>query len=505
MIRALSLSLLHFVWLGTLLGALAALTLRLLAPNDTRMKYGVACAFLVLMVAAPLLTFAMLAPMGHDAAPIIGQPLRFAKGMSNPAMQGPAGEAWVLPVLLAWLGGVIVFGLRAAGGLSLVMSRLSIKTPAPERVRAAAQRIAHEIGLRKLVPVFTSARVSVPIVFGALKPMIVLPCSALTGLSQAQLESILAHELAHIVRHDFLVNCFQSAVEVALFYHPAVWWLSRRIRQERELCCDEMAAATCGDRVLYSRALIALEEGRQELVPAANGGNLRRRIEHLLRQPVDHVPESRAAAGLLAILTCGAVVMLSTLPGMLAQSTQRGNADQQERERRVRYANERYSDTRPGSETPRGRIYLEKGPPDEIESHPRDHREVWRYQNGDTYEFGGPEYELKAEDSPASHFPSTGERRLRIVGTVQKTKLISAPQPQYPATARLAQQEGVVTLAVLINKDGNVQDVAVMSGAPLLAEAAANAVRQWTYRTTLLNGNPVEVVTTVDVPFRLAE
>ena len=148
---------------------------------------------------------------------------------------------------------------------------------------------------------------------------------------------------------------------------------------------------------------------------------------------------------------------------------------------------------------------MEKGPPYEIESHPRDHREVWRYQNGDIYEFGGPEYDLKAEDSPASHFPSTGEKRLRIAGTVQKTKLISAPQPQYPATARLAQQEGVVTLAVLINKDGNVQDVAVMSGVPLLAEAAANAVRQWIYRTTLLNGNPVEVVTTVDVPFRLAE
>ena len=83
------------------------------------------------------------------------------------------------------------------------------------------------------------------------------------------------------------------------------------------MCCDEMAAAVCGDRVLYSRALVALEEGRQEFVPAANGGNLGRRIEHLLRQPVDHVPESRAAAGLMAILTCGAVVILSAAPGML--------------------------------------------------------------------------------------------------------------------------------------------------------------------------------------------
>ena len=130
-------------------------------------------------------------------------------------------------MLIVWAAGVIVFGLRAAGGLSLVMSRVSVKTPARTCHNGCPADCAN-FGISKLVPVFTSARINVPIVFGALRPIIVLPCSALTGLSQSQLEAILAHELAHIVRHDFLINCFQTAVEVVLFYHPAVWWLSGR-------------------------------------------------------------------------------------------------------------------------------------------------------------------------------------------------------------------------------------------------------------------------------------
>ena len=498
MIPALSMSLLHFVWQGALVGVFAGLALRLAARSSVRMRYGIACLFLALMLAAPLLTFAVLAPMGPDAAPVPGQALRSGKGFTDSQMQGAVGDAWFTPVLFAWLSGVVVFGLRAVGGLSLVVSRLSRKTPAPDRVRAAVQRIAGDLGFTKLVPVFTSARVGVPIVFGVLRPIIVLPCSALTGLSPMQLEAILAHELAHIARHDFLVNCFQSLVEVALFYHPAVWWLSGRIRQEREMCCDEMAAAVCGDRVLYSRALVALEEGLQEFVPAANGGNLGRRIEHLLRQPADHVPESRAAAGLMAILTCGAVVILSLAPGMFAQSAK---GDQKEHDRRVSYANERFS----GSETARGRMYVEKGPPDEIESHPSEQRESWLYRNEGIYEFGGPQYDLKVSGGGAFNFPATGEQRLRVGRLVQEAKLTYSPRPEYPATARSTRTEGVVTLAVLIGKNGNVQDIAVVNGNPLLAEAAANAVRQWSYRTTLLNGVPVEVVTSVEVPFRLIE
>ena len=98
-----------------------------------------------------------------------------------------------------------------------------------------------------------------PTVIGWLKPVVLLPASALAGLTPRQLEAILAHELAHIRRHDYLVNLLQTLVETLLFYHPAVWWLSRRIRVERENCCDDLAVSLCGDPVAYAAALADLE------------------------------------------------------------------------------------------------------------------------------------------------------------------------------------------------------------------------------------------------------
>src|SRR4029078_2673053 len=107
--------------------------------------------------------------------------------------------------------------------------------------------------------------------------MIVVPVSALAGLSPQYVEALLAHELAHVRRSDYLVNVIQSVIETLVFYHPAVWWLSRQIRIEREMCCDDLAAATCDDRVTYAHALASLEELRSStpaLAIAADGGEL---------------------------------------------------------------------------------------------------------------------------------------------------------------------------------------------------------------------------------------
>jgi beta-lactamase regulating signal transducer with metallopeptidase domain len=78
--------------------------------------------------------------------------------------------------------------------------------------------------------------------------MILLPASAISGLSTSQIELILAHELAHVRRHDWLVNFAQIVIEALLFYHPAMWWVSNQIRKERENCCDDMAVAISDDR-----------------------------------------------------------------------------------------------------------------------------------------------------------------------------------------------------------------------------------------------------------------
>jgi beta-lactamase regulating signal transducer with metallopeptidase domain len=143
------------------------------------------------------------------------------------------------------------------------------------------------------VRLLESVNIEVPTVVGLWRPLILVPTSTLAGLSVSQLEAVLAHELAHIRRHDYLVNLLQALVETALFYHPAVWWLSSRIREEREHCADDVAVESCGDALLYSRALATLEQLRARIpVPAvaANGGALLQRIQRLLAAPQDRAP-----------------------------------------------------------------------------------------------------------------------------------------------------------------------------------------------------------------------
>ena len=121
------------------------------------------------------------------------------------------------------------------------------------------------------------------------KPAVLLPVSAMSGLSPDQIESILAHELAHIQRQDYLVNILQTLVEILGFYHPAVWWVSRQIRIEREHCCDDLAVAVCGNSVAYARALTQLETIRSRsgiLAMAATGGGLTSRIKRLVQPPI---------------------------------------------------------------------------------------------------------------------------------------------------------------------------------------------------------------------------
>jgi hypothetical protein len=155
----------------------------------------------------------------------------------------------------------------------------------PAALRKTVENIAEGLSVRRRVRLLLSSRLDTPVVAGWLRPAILLPAAALTGLTPEQLRAVLAHELAHIRRHDFLVNLLQGAVESLLFYHPAVWWLSARIRAEREHCCDDLAIEVCGDRLLYARALVELEQSRHSapaVAVAATGGELARRIRRVL-------------------------------------------------------------------------------------------------------------------------------------------------------------------------------------------------------------------------------
>jgi len=168
------------------------------------------------------------------------------------------------------------------------------------------------LGVTKPVRMLSTSAIDVPTVIGWWRPAVLVPVSACLQLSPAQLEAVLAHELAHIRRHDYLVNALQNVVETVLFYHPAVWWLSGRIREEREQCCDDLAVSVCEDRVMYARALVLLEESRQQSPAfglAATGGSLLTRVHRLLGTPR---PRPRAP---LALVLCTLSLVVSAIVG----------------------------------------------------------------------------------------------------------------------------------------------------------------------------------------------
>ncbi|MBC7819140.1 MAG: PQQ-binding-like beta-propeller repeat protein [Planctomycetaceae bacterium] len=209
-----------------------------------------------------------------------------------------------------WLAGVVLLSVRPLIGWHSArrLQRVGL-SEVSDSLKEMLSRLAGRLGLRRAVRLFQSSLVQIPCVVGALKPVILLPASAIVGLSPEQLEALLAHELAHIRRHDFAMNVVQTLVETLLFYHPAIWWLSRQVRQEREHCCDDLAISVCGDVAGYARMLVTVE-GLRGRVPqtsvAASGGSLVERIRRLLPSPHEQ-PRSPWLAGIIVL---GSLVVL---------------------------------------------------------------------------------------------------------------------------------------------------------------------------------------------------
>jgi beta-lactamase regulating signal transducer with metallopeptidase domain len=320
--QAVAWTLVHFLWQGAIVAALAwAVTraLRLAAP--ARYLVGVSC--LVLMLAGPIATFVVLVdragvgpePAGAaaSAAAVPSPPL--AAALSARAVSAGAGSVPVLSlVVAAWLCGVAVLSIRLAGGW-IVARRLAVRgvRPVVDDISALAERLARRLDLARAVRVVESSAVSVPLVVGWLKPLVLLPSAALAGLTPMQVEALLAHEFAHVRRHDFLVNILQSVVETLLFYHPAVWWLSRQVRSDREYCCDDLAVTIC-DRVVYVSALTDLAAmATPRLALAATDGSLLARVRRLLSDQEKGHPMTGSTAALIVVSLIAAGIVPAAL------------------------------------------------------------------------------------------------------------------------------------------------------------------------------------------------
>ena len=179
-------------------------------------------------------------------------------------------------------------------------------SPVSNQLEAILHRLCDQLGVRVHVQLLESPMAQTPVVFGWLKPVILAPIGLLTSLSNAQVEALLAHELAHIRRHDYFINLLQTAAETILFYHPAIWWLSKRIRLEREHCCDDTAVSICRDHVTYASVLAKVEESRSAVPIGVAAGEkpLLSRIRRVLG--VNH-----ASRGKQPMLSAGLAVLLA--------------------------------------------------------------------------------------------------------------------------------------------------------------------------------------------------
>lgn len=294
--RALGWALLHFLWQGTALAAIAGASLALCRRASTR--YAIAISGLVLMLAAPGFTLLLYHTSSSSSTAINPVPFPSAAMLQKVAhaaisprttatsSQPSAAAIDALPWLAeAWLAGVAIFSLRIAGGFLLVEKmRRTQSIPVGARLRETCLALQRRLGLTRMIQYCECAWLEAPAVIGWFRPIVLLPITALTGLSEQQLQVVIAHELAHIKRLDPFVNVFQIAAETLLFYHPAVWWISKRIRAERENCCDDAAISLCGNAVEYARALTLMEEWRRApaLAMAVNRGPVGNRIARLL-------------------------------------------------------------------------------------------------------------------------------------------------------------------------------------------------------------------------------
>ena len=316
---ALGWTLAHSLWQGAL--AALALAAALGVLRSSRARYAAGCLAMLALLGGLCVTFQHVlaeqrmqggfsparwmqaAPPGlGDGAIVANLPARLRVADYLP---------WLAPF---WIAGVLFFQLR---GVASWMAARRLRSrgvcAATEFWQGRIDRLTARARVSRPVTLLESCLAEVPVIIGYVRPVILMPVGLLTGLPAAQVESILLHELAHIRRHDYLVNLVQIVVEGLVFYHPAVWWISGAIRAERENCCDDVVVATQGDAFAYAAALAALEENRgavRQAVLAATGGSLVKRVRRLLVQP------EGPRAALTPVLS--AVVLTVTVAAVLA-------------------------------------------------------------------------------------------------------------------------------------------------------------------------------------------
>ena len=296
-IPALAVALAHFVWQGALLGLLTLALVRALPRARPQTRYAMYCIALLACAGLPVLNFAaVLVELGTAAIPQVDHTRRASSSatMASTALTwtGPLADSLCRTIVAIWAVGASILLMRLALGLGWIRRLRQTPQSTQQPIwQGRLDQLTARFGLNRQVALRVVDGLASPFCAGWLRPVVFVPAALLTRMTPALIEALLAHELAHIRRHDFLVNGIQAVLEALLFYHPVIWWLSGQIRQEREQIADLMAAERTGTPRLLARALAELSEFQAIYVPntlaqAAGGANVMTRIKRLV-QP-DH-------------------------------------------------------------------------------------------------------------------------------------------------------------------------------------------------------------------------
>lgn len=335
-------AIIHSLWQGGVIALVTAAVLSTTQRARPNVRYAISLFALALMVILPIASAGIgsgafapspsvspsgfvsrvqdlsVSPSSRSSSAATQSPSE-KQTVANPASLSPSISASVpdsiksyvdiaLPwLVIAWILGLIISSVRLIGGFA--KTRRITRQSTSDASRALVirvEKLCDRLGLRRVIRLLESTAIDVPLVIGAIRPVIVVPASLITGLTPLQLDMLLVHELAHIRRHDYLINLLQTVLETLLFYHPAARWISDRAREERENCCDDIAVAMCGgDANQYTTTLLVLEQSRGQgfgLAAAANGGSLLRRAERLITGRNSYVELGpRWIAGVLTI------------------------------------------------------------------------------------------------------------------------------------------------------------------------------------------------------------
>ena len=346
LIEALGWTLLHSLWQGIVIMSALGLALAFISANASRLRYFLSISAAFFMLFWTGFTFFQeyqFAVDAHADGVVVQQSLTLW-AVTEPEIAGEVSlQSWILdridsiPSLLTpaipwvtfgWLLGFAIFSVRWVGGIIYLRHlRTHDIIPVAYLWQLKVNKLARKMGIGKTILLRESSKVNVPMVIGHLRPIILIPLGILNGLTPAQLEAIFAHELAHIQRYDFIINLILSQIEALFFYHPAFWWISRQIRDEREHCCDDIAISICKDPVSYARTLANLEAQKLQTVPLSMGfagrkNHLLTRIQRIVMPNLNNSQSGpRAFFALLLVVFLTGTAWMSPTQEVVATST----------------------------------------------------------------------------------------------------------------------------------------------------------------------------------------